>query len=72
MFILLQWYLEKWYLERSDGAHPPPLMKLSLWTRAKGKFAVVQAIAFLEWAAFLSWNFWAQVCAMSCSTHKRC
>ncbi|KAJ7273761.1 MFS general substrate transporter [Mycena rebaudengoi] len=61
MFILLQWYLEKWYLERSDGAHPPPLMKLSLWTRAKGKFAVVQAIAFLEWAAFLSWNFWAQL-----------
>jgi hypothetical protein len=36
-------------------------MKLSLWTRAKGKFAAMQAIAFLQWAAFLSWYFWAQV-----------
>jgi len=36
-------------------------MKLTLWTRAKGRFAVIQVIAFLEWSAFLSWFFWAQV-----------
>ncbi|KAK7031956.1 MFS general substrate transporter [Favolaschia claudopus] len=41
--------------------HRPPLMKLSLWTRAKGKFAVIQIIAFLEWASFLSWFFWLVV-----------
>ena len=40
---------------------PPPLMKLSLWSRAHGKFAVMQLIAFLEWSAFQSWAFWAQV-----------
>jgi predicted MFS family arabinose efflux permease len=56
MFILWQHYLEK-----NEGKHRPPLMKLSLWSRAKGKFAVMQAIAFFQWAAFLSWYFWAQV-----------
>lgn len=40
---------------------PPPLMKLSLWSRAHGKFAVMQLIAFLEWSAFQSWYFWAQL-----------
>jgi hypothetical protein len=36
-------------------------MKLSLWTRAEGKFTAIQAITFLQWAAFLSWYFWVQV-----------
>jgi ABC-type Fe3+-siderophore transport system permease subunit len=54
MFILWQHHLEK-----NEGR--PPLMKLSLWARAKGKFAVMQAIAFFEWAGFISWYFWAQV-----------
>lgn len=40
---------------------PPPLMKLSLWSRAKGRVAVVLAIAFLNWAGFLSWSLWAQL-----------
>lgn len=40
-------------------------MKLSLWTRAKGKFAVMQMIAFFELSAFLSWFFWAQVLSIS-------
>ncbi|KAG1774464.1 major facilitator superfamily domain-containing protein [Suillus placidus] len=40
---------------------PPPLMKLSLWTRAKGRMAVVLAIAFLNWSAFISWTFWVQL-----------
>ena len=42
---------------------PPPLMRLSLWTRAKGRMAVILAIAFLNWSGFISWSFWAQVCA---------
>ncbi|KAG5636878.1 hypothetical protein H0H81_006540 [Sphagnurus paluster] len=40
---------------------PPPLMKVSLWRRAKGRFAIMMAIAFLTWCSFLSWNFWAQL-----------
>ncbi|KAJ6585583.1 major facilitator superfamily domain-containing protein [Mycena capillaripes] len=56
MFLLWQYYLEK-----NEATRRPPLMKLSLWSRAKGKFAVMQAIAFFQWAGFLSWYFWAQV-----------
>ena len=26
--------------------------------------AVILAIAFLNWSAFISWSFWAQVCAV--------
>ncbi|KAJ6480375.1 MFS general substrate transporter [Mycena sanguinolenta] len=48
-------------LEKSEGRLRPPLMKLTLWTRAKGRFAVIQTIAFLNWAAFISWYFWIQV-----------
>ncbi|KAG6908440.1 hypothetical protein DXG01_004523 [Tephrocybe rancida] len=40
---------------------PPPLMKVSLWARAKGRFAAMMCIAFLTWCSFLSWNFWAQL-----------
>ncbi|KAJ7726975.1 major facilitator superfamily domain-containing protein, partial [Mycena olivaceomarginata] len=47
-------------LETKEGLRPP-LMKLTLWTRARGRFAVIQIIAFLEWSAFLSWYFWVQV-----------
>ncbi|EJD06323.1 MFS general substrate transporter [Fomitiporia mediterranea MF3/22] len=50
------------YLERDQtGKRCPPLMKLSMWTRANGKFAATQIIAFLEWASFLAWQFWAQL-----------
>ncbi|KAG8957580.1 hypothetical protein FRC00_003783 [Tulasnella sp. 408] len=37
----------------------PPLMRLTLWTRANGKFAAMQVIAFLEWVAFIAWAYWA-------------
>ncbi|KAG6837022.1 hypothetical protein H0H93_016229 [Arthromyces matolae] len=40
---------------------PPPLMKVSLWKRAKGRFAAMMCIAFLEWCSFLAWGFWAQL-----------
>jgi len=32
---------------------PPPLMKLSIWGRAKGRFAVIMIIAFLNWSSFM-------------------
>ncbi|KDQ16903.1 hypothetical protein BOTBODRAFT_30275 [Botryobasidium botryosum FD-172 SS1] len=34
-----------------------PLMRLELWKRAQGRFAVMQIIGFLIWAAFTSWMF---------------
>ncbi|KII86695.1 hypothetical protein PLICRDRAFT_55610 [Plicaturopsis crispa FD-325 SS-3] len=40
---------------------PPPLMKVSIWKRSRGRFAVVQWIAFLNWMTFLSWAFWVQL-----------
>ena len=58
------------FLERVlDGAHgagryawaPPPLMRLSMWTRANGRFAVMQTIACVNWCSFMAWGFWVQV-----------
>ncbi|PPQ78955.1 hypothetical protein CVT25_002284 [Psilocybe cyanescens] len=40
---------------------PPPLMKLSLWTRANGRFAAMMAIAFTNWCAFMAWTYWVQL-----------
>ncbi|KAF8875000.1 putative efflux transporter [Infundibulicybe gibba] len=64
MFILWQWHLER--VQANPNAPysiftPPPLMKLSLWTRGNGKFSAIMAVAFLTWCAFLGWNFWAQL-----------
>jgi len=36
-------------------------MRLSLWKRAKGRFAVMQLITFLNWCSFMSYNFWVQL-----------
>lgn len=62
-FLFWQHYLEK----RIDNEHPasqrlpPPIMRPSIWTRANGRFAVMQMIAFLNWASFMSYNFWIQL-----------
>ncbi|KAJ7916041.1 MFS general substrate transporter [Mycena leptocephala] len=61
IFSLAIFILWQYHLEKNEGKGRPPLMKLSLWSRGKGKFAVIAVIAFLEWAAILSWYFWAQV-----------
>ncbi|KAK7444033.1 hypothetical protein VKT23_015430 [Stygiomarasmius scandens] len=62
LFGVWQYYLE----HVQDGLRdplpslpsPPPLMRLSLWKRSKGRVTVVMIIAFLNWASFLGWNFW--------------
>lgn len=64
LFVLWQRYLESIQdLEKPKYSiwTPPPLMRVSLWGRARGRFAATMAIAFLTWCAFLSWNFWIQV-----------
>ena len=68
LFIAWQYYLEKVHSDpelASKAAdkwyQPPPLMKLSIWTRMKGRMAVMLWIAFLEWCSFFSWILWVQV-----------
>ncbi|KAF8340804.1 MFS general substrate transporter [Amanita rubescens] len=39
----------------------PPLMRLDIWTRARGRFTAIQIIAFLEWSSFMSWILWVQL-----------
>ncbi|KAF9447312.1 MFS general substrate transporter [Macrolepiota fuliginosa MF-IS2] len=46
---------------RWNNVLPPPIMKISLWGREKGRFAGVMAIVFLTWCSFMSWIFWAQL-----------
>ncbi|KAL0945380.1 hypothetical protein HGRIS_000876 [Hohenbuehelia grisea] len=41
--------------------HPPPLMKLTIWTRARGRVAAILCIILLNWCSFLGWNFWLQL-----------
>ncbi|KDQ16905.1 hypothetical protein BOTBODRAFT_619690 [Botryobasidium botryosum FD-172 SS1] len=45
----------------------PPLMRLNLWNREQGRFAIMQLIAFLVWAAFTSWVFFVVVSASKIS-----
>lgn len=59
LFVLCEQYLGKHCRFSRDNC--PPLMRLDLWTRANGKFAVMQAIAFYEWCAFMSWMIWVQL-----------
>lgn len=67
LFVFWQHYLEKVQASdtKSRGPYafltPPPLMKVSLWYRANGRFAAIMAIAFLTWCCFLGSNFWIQV-----------
>ncbi|PCH40218.1 efflux transporter [Wolfiporia cocos MD-104 SS10] len=52
------------FLERAQATGstswwtPPPIMKVSLWARAKGKLAVIFVLAFLEYGSFIVFNFW--------------
>lgn len=62
LFILWQWYLERPSARNTYSRWtPPPLMKLSLWRRGNGKFAVMQCIVLCLMSAFQSWMFWAIV-----------
>jgi MFS family permease len=64
LFLLWERYLEQAMDDPSRTPStwtPPPLMRLSLWTRAKGRMAVILVIAFLNWCGFISWSFWVQL-----------
>ncbi|KAF7976799.1 hypothetical protein HWV62_5654 [Athelia sp. TMB] len=66
LFVAWEHYLESVHTRTPEKAAaglwtPPPLMKLSIWGRAKGRFAVAMLVAFLNWSSFLSWVFWVQL-----------
>ncbi|PPQ72095.1 hypothetical protein CVT26_006873 [Gymnopilus dilepis] len=64
LFVAWQYILEKNLDEpesRRSSWLPPPLMRPSIWTRAKGRFAAMMIIAFATWCAFLSWIYWIQL-----------
>ncbi|KAH9072349.1 efflux transporter [Lactarius deliciosus] len=64
LFVAWQYYLER-RLENPDLPRTrwtaPPLMKPSMWTRAHGRFAVMQTIACVNWAAFTIWLVWVEL-----------
>jgi hypothetical protein len=64
LFVAWKYYLE-WRLDNPDLPRTrwtaPQLMKLSMWTRAHGRFAVMQIIACVNWAVFASWFVWVQL-----------
>ena len=77
LFVSWQYYLE-WRLENPDLPRTrwtaPPLMKLSMWIRAHGRFTVMQTIACVNWAAFISVHIIAFIsyvnCRCDCSLHR--
>ncbi|KAI0699085.1 major facilitator superfamily domain-containing protein [Cytidiella melzeri] len=64
LFLFWQHYLERIHESRQDAQAwwtPPPLMKVSVWTRSNWRMAVILFIAFFEWSSFIAWQFWAQL-----------
>ncbi|KAI9056747.1 MFS general substrate transporter [Trametes sanguinea] len=65
LFVLWQHYLEQQQnrpeLAPKTWWNPPPLMSVTVWTRARGKLAVVLGIAFLQWCGFQAFAFWIQL-----------
>ncbi|KAK0218562.1 putative efflux transporter [Armillaria nabsnona] len=61
-FFFWQRYLEGRYDTKTSSPWcSPPLMRVSLWTRAGGRVAVTFIITLLTWCALYSWLYWAQL-----------
>ncbi|KAI0636359.1 efflux transporter [Trametes polyzona] len=64
LFVLWERYLEG-LQDKSSAQHqwwtPPPLMNVSIWTRASGKLGVMLIIAFLQYGGFQCFSFWIQL-----------
>ena len=39
----------------------PPLIRLDIWTRGRGKFAVMQMVHYSQMSSFSSWMFFVQL-----------
>ncbi|KAI0087285.1 efflux transporter [Irpex rosettiformis] len=64
VFLLWQGYLERLH-ESPEIAQawwtPPPLMKVTVWTRSNWRMTAILWIAFFEWSSFQASSFWAQL-----------
>lgn len=45
---------------------PPPLMRISIWSRSRGKLGVMLVVACVDWCSFMSFTFWQTVCPFIC------
>ncbi|KAF8810246.1 MFS general substrate transporter [Phlegmacium glaucopus] len=64
LFLCWQYHLEKRFDDPKSTYSvfmPPPLMRISLCTRASGRLAAIMLIAFTAWCAFQSWTYWIQL-----------
>ena len=64
LFLCWQYYLEKRFDDHNSTYSvftPPPLMRISIWTRAHGRLGAVMLVAFTTWCCFQSWLYWIQV-----------
>ncbi|CCM00646.1 uncharacterized protein FIBRA_02683 [Fibroporia radiculosa] len=67
VLLLVAYVAWEHFLEKQLHAHstawwtPPPLMRVSLWGRARGKLAITLVIALLEYSSFMTFNFWVQL-----------
>ena len=64
LFLCWQYHLEKRFDDHNSTYSvftPPPLMRISIWTRAHGRLGAVMLVAFTTWCCFQSWLYWIQV-----------
>jgi len=54
VFVFWEVYLDK-------HSTYPPLVRLGIFTRARGKFAAIQGIIFFQFCAFMSWMLYVQL-----------
>ncbi|KAI0034592.1 efflux transporter [Vararia minispora EC-137] len=67
--LVIGFFFWQYYLERVQSNPdkprvwwtPPPILKPTMWTRARGRFTVMQIIAAVNWAAFSCWIVWVQL-----------
>ncbi|KAI0636360.1 efflux transporter [Trametes polyzona] len=64
IFVVWEQYLES-LQDKPEAQHqwwtPPPIMNVSIWTRAKGKLGAMLVIAFLQYGGFQSFSYWVQL-----------
>ena len=58
IFLVLAFIFWERFLDRHSTRHP--LVRLGIFTRARGRFIAILLIIFLEWCAFMSWMLWVQ------------
>ncbi|KAF9254730.1 MFS general substrate transporter [Marasmius fiardii PR-910] len=63
LYVLWQRFLESVHDGKTVSPYawlptPPPLMRVSLWTRSKGQVGVTFVIALLDYACFMGWSLW--------------